>query len=122
MAMDDKEVEALKRDYESRLANEVAARETVIQEFSTIDPEDAEAVAKVRSEITALVPDAKRGLEFLVNHADSENVRASMIKFVLETAMSKGDKDKDADGINDLVDRLTKKQKQKKQKQPVDDE
>jgi hypothetical protein len=64
-----------------------AANEALVQEFTkdstSCTPE------RVHEKVTELVPNALTQLEFMLNHAKSESVRASIARYILDIKLDK---------------------------------
>lgn len=96
-------------DYQKRVARELAKvaeyKKALEEEFATADPDDPETARKTREKLVELVPDAGYTIAYLLKHAESETVRASLAKYVFDSAQKIG---KEGEGESEM-DKLIKK-------------
>lgn len=92
--------------YNAKLAEEVAKlneyRQSLEQEFKNLDLDDPEAHKRIKAEVHKLVPDACTTLKMMLEHAESESVRANIAKFVLTVAMKTADKETASDIVAEM--------------------
>jgi hypothetical protein len=102
---------AQKDQYDAQVAAELAKlgeyRKALEEEFKGADPEKAETAMKVLKRVVELVPDAGTTISYLLNHAESESVRATLAKFVVTVALRAAEKSGDDDELTRLVNELT---------------
>lgn len=90
-----------------KLLEDLSAYHAAIEsEFADTDGEDPETAGKVREHLFKLVPDAGTTIKYLLNHADSESVRANLAKFVYAEAMRTAKAEGDEDGFGKLLREL----------------
>lgn len=83
------------------------SRKALQQEFAKAN--DPESVVKTaREAIRDIIPDAVIQLKTLINHAESESVRASLSKFVISAGLDKGKFEDDSGSeLKDLLAKLS---------------
>lgn len=101
---------SLQEKYDLQLQEEKAKyeiyREALKQEFANLDVDDPETQKKVRAEVHTLIPLATATISQLLEHAESESVRANLAKWVLSESMKTAEADKPKDFVSELFDRL----------------
>lgn len=82
-------------------------RKALLEEFSKAnDPDEVANVA--RNAIRDLMADAVLQMGFLINHAESESVRASLSKFVVATGLDKNKfEDQSSSDLRELLKQLS---------------
>jgi len=101
-----------KTEYEKQVDKELAKlaeyHKALTQEFANIDPDDPEVIRKANEKIIELVPDAGAALNWLLNHAQSESVRANIAKYVFDRAIKHASEKGEDDEIAKLLKGMTK--------------
>lgn len=78
------------------------------EEFKNVDANSPEAVAAARKQLFTLIPDAGATIQHLMNHAQSEAVRANLAKFVYAEALRVAKAEGEGDEMSRLINSLTK--------------
>lgn len=75
--------------YNKRLGEELAVYHKAIEEeFKGVDSTNPEVARKAKDKVIELVPHAGTTVHWLIQHAESESVRATLSKWVLQVAMA----------------------------------
>ena len=97
----------IRLEYEANMQEELMAYRKSLQEeygeLGELDPDDPATADKVRGKLLKLVPDAYTTMQQLLNHADSETVRAGLAKFVFTEAIGKAKTQDEEDSLRDLL-------------------
>jgi hypothetical protein len=103
----------LQKRYDEQIGAELLQlanyRKALEEEFATKNLDDPETAAAAKAHVLESVPDAATQLKWLIRHADSENIRANLSKWVLELAMKAANKDEGDDALTQLLSQLQKK-------------
>lgn len=108
MAKSEDEIrEELRLEYAANMQEELTGyRKALEQELGTLgelNADDPDTVTKVRNKLLLLVPDAYSAMSQLINHADSEAVRANLSKFVFTEAIGKAKTQDEEDELRKLL-------------------
>jgi hypothetical protein len=110
--MDQAERDELQKSYDQQITAELQRlaeyRLAVEQEFAGRKLDDPETAAMAKDQVVTLVPDACKTLAWLINHADSENIRKDISKWVLECAMKQAGTNSENDALATLMREFTK--------------
>lgn len=110
--LNDEQVKALETQYEQAMAVELAKmaeyKKALEQEFENADPNDPVTAEKARKHVISLVPDATTQAKHLLNHAESESIRAGLAKFIINIAIRHAEDNSEEDEMQKLVNSLTK--------------
>ena len=102
----------LRAEYEANMQEElVAYRKALDEEYGSLgelDPDDPDTTSKVRAKVLQLIPDAHSTMKHLLNHADSEQVRAGLAKFVFVEAIGKAKTEGEEQELRDMLKGLTR--------------
>lgn len=107
----DDDIERIKAQYDEKMARELKElstyRTALKEEFANLDPNDASTAAAARKHVVALVPVAATQLEYLIQHAESETVRAGLVKYVFDITVKQAISEAGDDEMSSLIKRLT---------------
>lgn len=81
-------------------------KQAIEEEFKNMNVDDPETHKKVASTVHELIPQAAFTVALLMEHAQSESVRAGLAKWVLQTGMQSAAVDKPKDFISDMFEGL----------------
>lgn len=101
------EDDAAKRLQDS-LTDLAGYKKALEQEFAKVTSSDENLSTKALDSIIKLVPDAGEAISYLLNHADSEGVRAGLAKWVFDKVLRQYEKEGQEDELNKLIKSLTK--------------